>query len=226
MSDPIIVLEEVVKEYPSGETSLRVLDGVSGGFERGKVHVIMGESGSGKSTLLHLIGGLDTPTSGRVLLEGQDMGALDEEGLAAFRQRDMGFVFQMHYLLRECTSLENVLLPAYMAGLSFSEAAAKARDLLVRVGLGDRMHHYPSQLSGGERQRVAIARALVNGPRIVLADEPTGNLDERTSRMVEDVFFSLVREEGATLILVTHDAALASRADTVYRLEGGRLHRS
>ncbi|MEM5948891.1 ABC transporter ATP-binding protein [Spirochaetia bacterium 38H-sp] len=218
-----IVANDIVKEYSSGGTIIRILDSISVSMESGRVYVITGESGSGKSTLLHIIGGLDKPDSGRVEISGQDISNLSEEELTEFRRNHLGFVFQMHYLLRECTSLENVFLPAYMSGISKKDSEDRARYLIEKVGLSDRMTHYPHQLSGGERQRIAIARALVNNPSIILADEPTGNLDERTSRTVEDIFFSLVRDEGVTLVMVTHDMSLANRADCHFHLENGRL---
>lgn len=219
-----IVVNDIVKEYVSGDSKIRVLDKVSFSIECGKVYVITGESGSGKSTLLHIMGALDMPDFGYVDISGKVITELAEEELVDFRRNNLGFVFQMHYLLRECTSLENVFLPAYMSGLAKKEAEKRAMQLLEKVGMSARLNHYPHQLSGGERQRVAIARALVNRPSIVLADEPTGNLDEKTSRVVEDIFFDLAKEENTTLVIVTHDMVLAKRADYHLHLENGRLN--
>jgi lipoprotein-releasing system ATP-binding protein len=184
---------------------------------------ITGESGCGKSTLLGLIGGLDRPTGGTVTVNGVDVGALDETELSRYRNRDVGFIFQFHFLLKDFTALENVIMPAMMGAASLRALRDRGRELLNEVGLSQRMNAWPLELSGGERQRVAVARALINDPPLILADEPTGNLDERNARVVEDMLFSLVRGHGRTMILVTHDATLAARADTRYTLSGGRL---
>ena len=181
----------------------------------------MGVSGSGKSTLLGLLAGLDTPSAGSVRIDGHELSALDEDGRAELRGRMVGFVFQSFQLLPSMTALENVMLPLELAGAD--DAAEAARSMLARVGLGDRLHHYPKQLSGGEQQRVAIARAFVARPKLLFADEPTGNLDAATGAQVIELLFELNRESGATLLLVTHDEALTRRCDRVLRLSSGRL---
>ena len=182
---------------------------------------IVGVSGSGKSTLLALLAGLDTPSAGAVHIDGHDLNALNEDGRAALRGRMLGFVFQSFQLLPAMTALENVMLPLELAGADNAGAAARA--MLGRVGLGERLQHYPRQLSGGEQQRVAIARAFVTGPKLLFADEPTGNLDPATGTQVIDLLFGLNRESGTTLLLVTHDEALTRRCDRVLRLAAGRL---
>jgi len=189
--------------------------------DSGEAVAIVGVSGSGKSTLLGLLAGLDTPSSGAVRIDGHDLNALDEDGRAALRGRMIGFVFQSFQLLPAMTALENVMLPLELAGAEGAEDAARA--MLARVGLADRAHHYPKQLSGGEQQRVAIARAFVKRPRLLFADEPTGNLDSETGAQVIDLLFELNRESGATLLLVTHDEALTRRCSRVLRLAAGRL---
>ncbi|WP_455381837.1 ABC transporter ATP-binding protein [Salinispira pacifica] len=219
----LLALESVTKDYLSGSERLRVLDAVTVDIEAGKIAVVTGESGSGKSTLLNLVAGLDLPTSGRIDVGGYSVDSLREEELTGYRTRVVGLVFQFHYLLRDFSALENVMLPAYMAGMRRSAAEDRARELLSEVGLGERVHHYPTQLSGGERQRAAVARALVNDPQIILADEPTGNLDQANSRLVQERLFALVRRHGKTLILVTHDQALAGAGDRRFHLEAGRL---
>jgi lipoprotein-releasing system ATP-binding protein len=223
MSDAVLILKDVSKTYTSSSEKLTILRGVSFCVEAGKILVITGESGSGKSTLLNLIGGLDTPSSGTIEAGRYQVGALSEDGLTMYRRDVLGLVFQFHYLLREFTALENIMLPARIAGLSHTEAREKAEVLIADVGLESRQDHYPTALSGGERQRVAVARALVNDPLLILADEPTGNLDEGNSRMVEDLLFSVVRKHGKTLLLVTHDRDLARRGDQHYNLHNGEL---
>jgi lipoprotein-releasing system ATP-binding protein len=188
--------------------------------------VITGESGSGKTTLLNLVAGLDAPSNGAILFEGTDLGGLSETELAVFRSRNLGFVFQFHYLMRDFTALENVMMPALIAGEAASRARERSTRLLMEVGLSDRADHYPPQLSGGEQQRVAVARALTNDPSIVLADEPTGNLDERNSTAVEDLLFELVGRHGVTLLMVTHDRRLAARGDRRLVLAHGVLQES
>jgi lipoprotein-releasing system ATP-binding protein len=223
MSEAVLILKEVSKTYTSSSERLTILRNVSFSVEAGKIAVITGESGSGKSTLLNLIGGLDTPSSGTIEAGRYQVGVLSEDGLTKYRRHVLGLVFQFHYLLREFTALENIMLPARIAGLSSGEAREKAEVLIADVGLGSRKDHYPTALSGGERQRVAVARALVNDPLLILADEPTGNLDEGNSRVVEDLLFSVVRKHGKTLLLVTHDHDLAQRADQHYNLHNGEL---
>lgn len=218
-----ITLEKVDKRFRTGDEVVTILDAVDLRLGEGESVGITGESGSGKSTLLNLIAGLDNPTAGRIEVFGTLVSDAAEDDLTGYRTDTIGLVFQFHYLLRDFSAEENVMMPAFMAGNNGSRSRERARYLLERVGLSDRFGHDPMQLSGGERQRVAIARALVNSPRVLLADEPTGNLDERNSRMVEDILFDIVREEGVTLLLVTHDAELAARCGTQLVLEGGKV---
>ncbi len=219
-----VSIEGVCKVYRNGPEELPILRDVRLEVAPGSLVVITGESGSGKSTLLNLIGGLDSPSSGTIRVNGYDVHAMREHELTGYRSRVIGFIFQFHYLLRDFTAMENVMLPLYMAGGDRRSAVARAESLLRDVRLADRMHHYPSQLSGGERQRVAVARALVNDPALVLADEPTGNLDEGNSGIVQELLFSLVRTYGKTLLLVTHDASVAGSAERHLHLEHGELY--
>jgi putative ABC transport system ATP-binding protein len=219
--EQIIRASELGKQVTTGDAALTILSGVSFEVASGEVVAIVGVSGSGKSTLLGLLAGLDTPSSGAVRIDGHDLNTLDEDGRAALRGRMIGFVFQSFQLLPAMTALENVMLPLELAGADGAENAAQA--MLARVGLADRVHHYPKQLSGGEQQRVAIARAFVKRPRLLFADEPTGNLDAETGAQVIDLLFELNRESGATLLLVTHDEALTRRCNRVLRLAAGRL---
>lgn len=206
---------------PNGGTGLTILDDISFEIGSGEAVAIIGVSGSGKSTLLGLLAGLDTPSEGRVRINGHDLSALDEDGRAALRARMLGFVFQSFQLLPAMTALENVMLPLELGG--GRDARASARAMLDRVGLSERLGHYPKQLSGGEQQRVAIARAFVTQPALLLADEPTGNLDTATGHQVIELMFELNRERRTTLLLVTHDESLSRRCDRVLRLVGGRL---
>ena len=209
------------KQVTTGDSALTILNNVSFDVAKGEAVAVVGASGSGKSTLLGLLAGLDTPTSGSVHIAGEDLFALDEDGRAALRARLVGFVFQSFNLLPAMTALENVMLPLELAGESGAAATAKA--LLERVGLGGRLTHYPKQLSGGEQQRVAIARAFATRPALLLADEPTGNLDEATGAAIIDLMFELNRERGTTLILVTHDMELSRRCGRALRLATGEL---
>lgn len=202
---------------------IRVLRGVDLHLARGETVSIVGPSGSGKSTLLHILGGLDLPTSGRVSLGGSDLADLDDVRLAGVRNRYVGFVFQFHHLLRDFTALENVMMPQLIAGSSRPAARRRALDLLDQVGLADRSGHVPAKLSGGEQQRVATARALANEPPVLLADEPSGNLDLETSEVLHDVLFDLVRDHGTAMVVVTHNPALAARTDRILRLSSGVL---
>ena len=202
-------------------TELEILKGITLEIKSGEAVAIIGASGSGKSTLLGLLAGLDESSAGSVHIDGTDLGALDEDGRAQFRARSIGFVFQSFQLLPALTALENVMLPLELQGQT--NVAQQAEHYLRRVGLDDRMGHYPLQLSGGEQQRVAIARAFANEPAILFADEPTGNLDTRTGERIIDLLFELNRDEGTTLVLVTHDAALADRCQRRLRLDGGAL---
>jgi lipoprotein-releasing system ATP-binding protein len=224
---PLLKLVNVTRRYdsPANTGALTVLDQVSLEVARGESLAIVGPSGSGKSTLLHIIGTLDRPTSGSVALDGQDLNALDDLQIAAVRNRQIGFVFQAHYLLPQCTVWENVLVPT----LACSDATLRdgaderAERLLKRVGLGERKSHRPGELSGGERQRVAVVRALINQPQLLLADEPTGSLDHASAQALGQLLLDLNREEGVTLIVVTHARDLAGRMGRVLELTGGRL---
>lgn len=218
MTMSILEITQLAKSFRSGAETLCILEDVSLSLEVATVAVVTGESGSGKSTLLNLIAGLDFPSSGEIQCAGRRVSHLSEKELTDYRSRVIGLVFQFHYLLKEFTAEENVMLPSYMAGVAKRDARGKAIRLLTDVGLADRAGHFPHELSGGERQRVAVARALVNDPEIILADEPTGNLDERNSRVVEDVLFSLARKYGKTLILVTHDPELTNKGDRRFHI--------
>jgi ABC-type lipoprotein export system ATPase subunit len=220
-------LENVCKSYDSvlDGPPVRVLEGIDLTMEQGESAAIAGPSGSGKSTLLNIIGTLDAPTSGRVLLRDQDLAGLNENQLAAVRNRQMGFVFQAHHLLPQCTVLENVLVPTLASPASAQRQGApeRAKRLLERVGLGGRIDHRPGQLSGGERQRAAVVRALINQPELLLADEPTGALDRAAAEELARLLIELNREEGVTLIVVTHAPDLAARMKRVFQLQDGRL---
>jgi len=225
MTQPAIPIIEVIglsKRVlnPAGE-ELLLLDDVQFSIPGGAAVAITGPSGSGKSTLLGLLAGLDLPSGGRIMLDGVALADLDEEGRAALRRRLLGFVFQSFQLLASLTALENVMLPLELAGSP--RPRVRAAEILGRVGLGARLKHYPRQLSGGEQQRVAIARAFVGGPRLLFADEPTGNLDSATGRRIIDLLFEINREQATTLVMVTHDEALAARCDRILRLDEGRL---
>src|SRR3954466_12203547 len=212
---------QLTKEYQSGDHRLAVLRDVSFSIPDGAFVAIVGPSGSGKTTLLGLLAGLDVPTSGHVLVDGEDLGRLSEDRRAQLRGAKVGFVFQSFQLIPTLTALENVQVPLELRG--DAGADIRARELLRRVGLGDRTHHFPTQLSGGEQQRVAIARAFSNSPRILFADEPTGNLDSDTGGRIVELLESLNRESHSTVVLVTHDAALANRAQRIIRLSDGRV---
>jgi lipoprotein-releasing system ATP-binding protein len=220
---PDLVVRDVVKEYPTRGGSLVVLRGVSFELSRGESLAVLGPSGCGKSTLLNILGTLDAPTSGKVTLLGQDPHALAEPELARLRNERIGFVFQDHHLLPQCSVLENVLVPALARGAVTPERLNRARGLLSRVGLEERTDHRPAELSGGERQRAALARALVMQPALLLADEPTGNLDRSTAAEVAELLVSLVRDDTTALIVVTHSQELARRLDRRVELDLGRL---
>ena len=220
---PALQTHELTKVYGEGETAVHALDGVSLEIERGEMAAIMGPSGSGKSTLLHLLGALDTPSSGEILLAGQRYDGLGDGELTRLRREKIGFVFQFFNLLPSLTAEENVLLPALIAGRRDEEMRRRAKELLGRVGLAERADHLPAELSGGEQQRVSIARALLTEPEIVLADEPTGNLDTRSSGEVLRLLRELNESEGQTLVIVSHDPAAASTARRVVFLRDGRL---
>jgi lipoprotein-releasing system ATP-binding protein len=215
---------DLARGYVGGDGSrIDVLKGVTLALARGEAVAITGASGAGKSTLLHLLGALDRPTGGEVLVGGREVSLLAEDELAEVRNRHIGFVFQFHHLLREFTALENVMMPTLLSGVGYAEAERRARALLAEVGLAARETHKPRQLSGGEQQRVAVARALVNEPLVLLADEPSGNLDTQTSERLHDLLFGLRAERELSLVVVTHNPDLARRADRILRLQDGRL---
>ncbi|HEY6830395.1 MAG TPA: ABC transporter ATP-binding protein [Gemmatimonadaceae bacterium] len=217
----MLVARNLSKEYRSGDNRLTVLRDVNFSIPQGALVAIVGPSGSGKTTLLGLLAGLDTPTTGQVILDGSDMTAMSEDQRAQLRGEKVGFVFQSFQLIATLTALENVQVPLELRGES--GAGERARELLARVGLGDRLDHFPTQLSGGEQQRVAIARAFANAPRILFADEPTGNLDSDTGSRIVELLEALNRESRTTIIIVTHDHALAARAQRIIRLSDGRV---
>ncbi|MBL8299726.1 MAG: ATP-binding cassette domain-containing protein [Rhodanobacteraceae bacterium] len=219
-ADVILSARDVSKAVVGPDGRLQILDSVSLSVAAGDSLAIVGASGSGKTTLLGLLAGLDNPDSGEIALDGQALQQLDEEARAALRRRRVGFVFQSFHLLPALTAEENVMLPLELE--DGADARLSAQQALAAVGLGQRLHHYPSQLSGGEQQRVAIARAFVHGPKLLFADEPTGNLDARTGRSVSDLLFELNQARGTTLVLVTHDLTLAQRCRHLVRLDGGR----
>jgi lipoprotein-releasing system ATP-binding protein len=223
MSLAELAVENLVKEYPTPAAPLRILSDLSFSLGRGENLAILGPSGSGKSTLLSILGTLEPPTSGTVRLSGQDPFALPEPQLAAFRRDNIGFVFQEHHLLPQCTVLENVLVPFLADGAAGEEDQRRAADLLTRVGLAERLAHRPAELSGGERQRVAIARALVRGPALLLADEPTGNLDRSTAGSITGLLLELQAERNAILVVVTHSEAVAAALGRRMELDSGRL---
>lgn len=221
----MLQVTDLTKDYPTARGPLRVLDRVSLQLAPGDAAAIMGPSGSGKSSLLYVIGALEQPTSGGVTLDGCNPFALPPNALAAFRNQQIGFVFQDHCLLPQCTVLENVLIPTLVAPKAEADASARARELIAQVGLADRVDHRPGELSGGERQRVAIARALIRGPRLLLCDEPTGNLDHAAAANVANILLDLHRARQTILVVVTHSAELASRLPLRYELADGALHR-
>lgn len=223
-STPLLRLERVDLHMPSGAGDVHILRDISLDLPAGKTVSIVGPSGSGKTTLLMVLGGLEKPSSGRIHVAGRDLTGLDEDGLAAFRRDNIGIIFQSFHLIPSMTALENVAVPLEFAGVA--DAFDKARAALEAVGLGHRMAHYPGQLSGGEQQRTAIARAFVSAPRLILADEPTGNLDHDTGQKVIDLMFDLTRRHGTTLVLVTHDPDLATRCDIQVSIRDGQLHRT
>lgn len=222
MKEPIIQVRQLRKLYRMGEETIYALNGVDLDVYPNEYLALMGPSGSGKSTLMNLLGCLDSPTSGSYVLNGHDVAQMDDDHLAAIRNREIGFVFQTFNLLPRLTAQENVALPLVYAGLGRSERLDKAKEVLSQVGLGDRVGHRPNELSGGQRQRVAIARALVNHPAIILADEPTGNLDSKTSYEIMDLFDAL-HDQGNTIIIVTHEPDIAERTRRIVKLRDGRV---
>jgi len=226
MNEPLLSARGLTRTYTLGKRALEVLRGVNLDVARGEFLALRGASGAGKSTLLHLIGGLDAPNAGEIHFAGQNLAALSQSELAHFRRHRVGFVFQSYYLLPELDALENVCLPARVARVPAAQAGARGRDLLARVGLKDRMEHKPYELSGGEQQRVAIARALINEPELLLADEPTGNLDSHTGEGIIELLKNLRAENKTTLIIATHDARVAAHAERVVELVDGQIKSS
>ncbi len=222
-SRPLLEARDVGKSYPMGRRSLEVLRGVRLTIAHGEFVALRGASGAGKSTLLHLLGGLDAPSAGEIWFAGQNLARLSSLALARFRNRQIGFVFQAYHLLPELSALENVCLPARMARVAAAPAEARGRHLLERVGLAERLEHRPYELSGGEQQRVAIARALINEPVLILADEPTGNLDSHTGEGIIELLCALQAEQRSTLLIATHDARVAARAPRVVELVDGEI---
>jgi len=220
----VLEAQALSKTYVGGDGGrIVVLDSVDLQIARGEMVAIIGASGAGKSTLLHLLGALDRPTSGRILIDGRALDGMDDDAVSALRNRTVGFVFQFHHLLREFTALENVMMPLRIAGTDEAEAKRRAMALLDRVGLSGRVHHRPGALSGGEQQRTAVARALAADPAVLLADEPSGNLDHHNSERLHELFTELAHELELGMVVVTHNRSLAARADRVLQLEDGRL---
>ncbi|TVQ66500.1 MAG: ABC transporter ATP-binding protein [Balneolaceae bacterium] len=226
-SDIVLRCSEITKSFPttSGSGELRILKGVNLDLHSGEIAAIVGSSGSGKSTLLHIIGGLDQPTSGTLHWSGKSITSYNPEQLAELRNQHIGFVFQFHHLLPEFTALENVMMPSLIRGDSFSQASVRAEFLLDEFGLSERLQHRPSQLSGGEQQRVSLARALANQPMVILADEPTGNLDENNTHTILRLLFRLRDTENISIILITHEKEIARQCDTLYTLSNGILEK-
>jgi lipoprotein-releasing system ATP-binding protein len=223
MSEPLFRLDRITRTYVQGRTKLNVLNGVDLALGRGEIVALVGPSGAGKSTLLHIAGLLERPDDGEVLLTGQACGRLSDDARTAIRRRQIGFVYQYHHLLPEFSALENIVLPQMIAALDRREAERRGRELLALLKLAERAEHRPGQLSGGEQQRVAIGRALANAPDLLLADEPTGNLDPRTADEVFQLLLTLVRTVGLAAIIATHNPALAARMDRTVRMENGQL---
>ncbi|RLD15044.1 MAG: hypothetical protein DRI22_02720 [Caldiserica bacterium] len=223
MEEYVIITENLVEEYLLGKVVVPALRGVNLKIKRGEFAVIMGPSGSGKSTLLNLLGGLQKPTGGRVLINGVDLSTLNENQLAIFRRKNVGFVFQAYNLIPTLTAIENVELPMIFYNIPPNERKRRAEKLLHSLGLGDRLHHRPSELSGGEQQRVSIARALANNPEIILADEPTGNLDTKTGRRIMEEIVKVNRDFGKTIVMVTHDPEVAHFGDRIIHIRDGKI---
>jgi lipoprotein-releasing system ATP-binding protein len=229
MTEPQIIISctDIRKTFSLGSKGtgvLEILKGINLTIHSGEIISVVGASGSGKSTLLHILGGLDKPTSGKVFWNDMDIATLGDEPLAKLRGIHVGFVFQFHHLLPEFTAMENVTIPLRIQGSSERAAVQRAEDLLVKVGLQDRMHHKPSELSGGEQQRVAVARALANSPRVIFADEPSGNLDSASSTHLHELLWELNKTEGQTFVIVTHNNLFAQQSHRVFRIHDGKLH--
>jgi len=222
MAEEIIKLNNVHKDYLMGDSIIRALDGVDASVRKGDFIAIVGPSGSGKSTMMNMVGALDLATKGEIFLDGRDIEHLEESELAQIRGRKIGFVFQTFNLIPTLTALDNVMLPMLFQGISREERVNRGKELMKKVGLSERMYHLPSELSGGQRQRVAIARALANDPEVILADEPTGNLDSKTGKEILDMFIKL-NKEGKTIIVVTHDSDIAKHARKVLKMKDGKL---
>jgi lipoprotein-releasing system ATP-binding protein len=223
MTEAVLEAREVRKQFQQGPVTLDVLRGVNVAIRAAERLAIVGASGSGKTTLLQILGGLDRPTNGQVLVDGREIHSLSERERGELRNHALGFVYQFHHLLPEFSALENVAMPLLVRRMHVSEAKARAKEILTRVGLGERLDHRPHQLSGGERQRAAVARALVTQPKLVLADEPTGNLDGKNAEQVFELMLELNRERHTSLVIVTHDLRIAARMDRALELEGGIL---
>ncbi len=225
MTDNGILLKgiNIKRVFKTGKEKLEVLKGIDITIERGMIHTIVGPSGAGKSTLLHILGGLDRPTEGKVMLDGNSLYDFRDEELAKIRNKKIGFIFQFHHLLSEFSALENVMLPSSIDGISSKKASEKAKNLLTEVGLSDRIDHKPNELSGGEKQRVAVARALINNPSVIFADEPTGNLDSKNSDILLSMLLELNRKGGITLVIVTHNVGIANRIGNIIRMEDGKI---
>ena len=221
MSEIILKVRNLTRTYVENKVSTAVLKGINLDIEAGKITAVTGKSGSGKSTLLHILGTLDKPTSGEIIFKGQDLTTLSNDAKAAFRNKNLGFIYQFHYLLGDFTALENVMLPSLIGGSSEKEAKEKALKIMEQVGLKDRVDFHPGELSGGQRQRVAIARALCHDPDLILADEPTGNLDAANAASVFELFSTLVKEKKTTVIMVTHDETLATLCDRKVVIKDG-----
>lgn len=219
----LLVSDSITKSFVSGDSSLQVLKGASLELKPGQFAILSGPSGSGKSTLLYILGGLEKPDSGRIVFDGESIDTFTNSKLDNYRNRKIGFVFQMHYLLSDFTALENVMIPALINGQSNDAALDRAKSLLTQLSLGERISHYPNQLSGGEQQRVAVARALINEPRLIFADEPTGNLDRENALLLLKLFRKLVEDTGVCVLIATHDPELAQMGEITFRLHDGKI---